>query len=423
MASPIETIRKMLLAHQSDDSGAFRSAVEELIVEERRKHHHVVARDLARLLGGGGEVRRLRPFRTLHAWENDLPKDGDRGLSLLHAYEPTRRLDDLILNPVVRATIERFATEVMRGELLRAHGVAPPSRLLLCGPPGCGKTSLAEAISRELGLPLAVVRFDVVISSYLGETAANLRKIFDFVATRPMVVLFDEFDAIAKQRDDDFEHGELKRVVNAFLQLLDGLLGDNVIIAATNHHGLLDAAVWRRFDEILRLELPDPNERRDVLMASLHGMPLLGLPSWPELTERTVGMSHADLERIARMAVREAILNDETEVRVSLLEAAIARYQDRMAVVSRALTDRAPTHQAETMTAGTPPHAVHEGHEPAPASRDADPENRQRGTEAPTAAETTGARARAQRPARPRHRTSGGADSDGDETKGTGSGS
>lgn len=419
MGSPVDTVRKMLLAHQADDGGAFRAAVEELIAEERRKNHHVVARELERLLQGGGEVRRLRPFRTMYAWENDVPKDGDRGLPLLQVFEPARSLDELILRPEVRQELDRFAHEVSRGELLRAHGIAPPSRLLLCGPPGCGKTSAAEAVARALLLPLAVVRFDVVVSSYLGETAANLRKIFDFIVTRPMVVLFDEFDAIAKQRDDDFEHGELKRVVNAFLQLLDGLRGDNVVIAATNHQGLLDSAVWRRFDEVVHLGLPSPGERKEVLLAGLRGTPIAGLPDWSSLMDRTEGMAHADLERIALMAVREAILNEATMVPAAGLDAAVARYQTRMAVVASA----APKSGVTSGPEGTQADAVQQGLPPASAPGDAD-----RGASQPGAEEEAGsghaqgARARAKRPVRSRHRAPSGPAADRDEAEGSGSG-
>lgn len=418
MTSPVDTVRKMLLAHQADDGGAFKAAVEELIAEERRKSHHVVARELERLLRGGGEVRRLLPFRTLHAWENEIPKDGDRGLPLLRAFEPSRSFDELVLREAVRQELGRFTTEVSRGELLRAHGIAPPSRLLLCGPPGCGKTSAAEAVARTLLQPLAVVRFDVLISSYLGETAANLRKIFDFIVTRPMVVLFDEFDAIAKQRDDDFEHGELKRVVNAFLQLLDGLRGDNVVIAATNHQGLLDSAVWRRFDEVVHFGLPSPVERKQVLLAGLRGTPVSGLPDWALLLDRTEGLSHADLERIALMAVREAILAEERAVTPERLEAAVARYERRMTAVAGV-----PMRKRVTSRPEVGDDAVREGRSSVPASGDAD-----RGTIEPSAqaeagaGHADGARARVKRPVRPRHRSPSGSAENGDESEGSGSG-
>ena len=129
---------------------------------------------------------------------------------------------------------------------MRIRGLHPSDRILLCGPPSCGKTLTAEVIASELGRPFAIVRTDSVVSSFLGETAANLRKVFDFATAAPMVVLLDEFDALGKEREDASEHGELLRVVNAVLQMLDAYDGRSLIIAATNHEGMLDSAVWRQ---------------------------------------------------------------------------------------------------------------------------------------------------------------------------------
>ena len=143
-------------------------------------------------------------------------------------FEPARRLTDLVLDEATRKTLERIADENRKADLLKTYGSRPANRILFCGPPGCGKTVSAEAIAAELYLPLALVRFDAVVSSYLGETAANLRKVFDFARSRPMVVLFDEFDAIGKDRASLEEHGEIKRVVNSFLQILDGFRSDTV---------------------------------------------------------------------------------------------------------------------------------------------------------------------------------------------------
>ena len=124
-------------------------------------------------------------------------------------------------------------------------------RVLMFGPPGSGKTSAAEGLAAELGIPLVVVRLDSLISSYLGETASNLRRVVDYAARAPFVVLFDEFDAIGRNRDDPQEHGELKRVVNAFLQMIEAYSGTSLLLAATNHEQLLDPALWRRFDDVI----------------------------------------------------------------------------------------------------------------------------------------------------------------------------
>ncbi len=152
----------------------------------------------------------------------DLPRDKERGLSLVELRDPEWSINDLVLASDARELLGRVVEENRRSQLIRSYGLRPIRKVLFWGPPGCGKTIAAEAIAKELYLPLAVVRFDAVISSYLGETSANLRKVFDFARQRAMVVLFDEFDAIGKMREDRDEHGELKRVVNAFLQMMDG---------------------------------------------------------------------------------------------------------------------------------------------------------------------------------------------------------
>ena len=207
--------------------------------------------------------------------------------------------------------VEGILREHNREEVLKAHGLRPSDRVLLCGPPGCGKTLTAEAIASDLGRPLAVVRTDSVVSSFLGETAANLRKVFDFAAASPMVVLFDEFDAVGKERDDASEHGELRRVVNAVLQMLDSYDGRSLIAAATNHEGMLDSAVWRRFEEVLFLKPPTAAELRRLLAVKLRGVRRefeIG-----EVVDRGwfKGAAHADVERIVRRAVKEMVLAGE----------------------------------------------------------------------------------------------------------------
>lgn len=198
--------------------------------------------------------------------------------------------------------------EFNREDVLRAHGLRPSDRLLFCGPPGCGKSLAAEVIAYELGRPLVIVRTDSVVSSFLGETAANLRKVFEFIAASPMVVLFDEFDALGKERDDATEHGELRRVVNAVLQMLDDYTGRSLVIAATNHERMLDTAIWRRFEEVLFLKPPTDAQLRRLLKVKLRGVRYEfdideagALPCFR-------GVSHADAERIVRRAIKDAVL-------------------------------------------------------------------------------------------------------------------
>ena len=214
-------LRQLIKTGAEGNIEAFRQASKEAIREEREKRHHLLANDLEKILYG-------RSSTASHSHDfliDRLPTDRERNLPLLQIKEPFRRLEDVVLSDENSSVLEELFQEHHRAELLKSHGLFPSDRLLFCGPPGCGKTLTSEVIAAELSLPMAIVRIDCVISSYLGETAANLRQVFDFASASPMVVLFDEFDAIAKERSDEADHGELKRVVNAFLQLLDAYEG------------------------------------------------------------------------------------------------------------------------------------------------------------------------------------------------------
>ncbi len=174
------------------------------------------------------------------------------------------------MTPRQRRLVDRIILEFREWEVLEANGLTPVRRILFCGPSGCGKSATAEAIATEMSLPLLYVRFDAVISSLLGETAANLRKVFDYARRGQWVILFDEFDAIGRSRDDPTEHGEIKRVVSSFLQIMDNFDGRSLIIAATNFEQSLDPAIWRRFDDVVRFDLPTPVQLRTFIRKQLN---------------------------------------------------------------------------------------------------------------------------------------------------------
>jgi len=327
-----ELIRKLFLRQQRGRDEEFRAVALEIIAEEDKKKNHHLAKDLMRILENGAP--NLSNHATSPRSEMSPPKDRERQTLLVDVREPERRVEDILLRDDNKGVIERILQEYRRAELLRVHGLKPATKLLFCGPPGCGKTLCSEIVASELGLPLLYTRFDAIVSSYLGETSANLRKVFDYAASNRWVVLFDEFDAIGKARDDLTEHGELKRVVNSFLQLLDNFSAPSILIAATNHERLLDPALWRRFDEIVMFPRPSVNEIRALLTMKLKNFPHdLDVKS---AASQFKDMSHSDVERVCFDAIKAAILQDSPCVDQDIFNKAFHRQKTRSAIASTA---------------------------------------------------------------------------------------
>lgn len=324
-------LRQLIKTGAEGNHEAFRQVSEEVIRQERSKKHHLLANDLEKILYGRANSVKNFSF----ALSDNLPKDREHGIPLLQIKEPTRRLEDVVLSDENSSLLEEILQELHKSEILKSYGLYPVDRLLFCGPPGCGKTLTAEVVASELGLPLSIIRIDSVISSYLGETASNLRQVFDFISSVPMVVLFDEFDALGKERDDAAEHGELKRVVNAFLQMLDNFEGKSLLIAATNHDQILDPAVWRRFDEVLVFDLPNIEQLRRLLLAKLRGFRRDFEIEDAEFVSQLKGMSHADVERVLRRAAKDMIFSGKEFLSARHVQSAISREDARKSRLKR----------------------------------------------------------------------------------------
>lgn len=316
-------LRQLIRSGATGDSAGFKEASEAVIREERQKQHHLLANDLEKLLYG--HVRAATSSSI--GLSERIPVDQERGLSLISLREPTRGLEEVVLSEKNRTVIDDVLEQHRRGEVLRSHGLRPADRILFCGPPGCGKTLTAEVLATELERPLALIRLDSVVSSYLGETAANLRKVFDFIEATPLVALFDEFDALGKERADESEHGELKRVVNAVLQMLDVYQGKSLIVAATNHEGMLDSAVWRRFEEIAFFAPPEGEELVKLLTIKLRGVRREFEPDDKKVISMFHGMTHADVERVLRRAIKDMILKGEEFLQIRHIEKSWKRNQ------------------------------------------------------------------------------------------------
>lgn len=311
----------LVKASVNGDRNAVRTTVESIIADERGKQHRILADRLTRALQG--HVNGIRSLnRATHPAES-------QGREFLAEQTPKRQLNDLVLAGRTRKTVDLLIEEQQRSDLLRAHGLDPRHRIMLVGPPGNGKTSLAEAVAEALAVPFFVIRYEALIGSYLGETANRLKRVFDYVRTTPCVVFFDEFDAVGKERGDTHETGEIKRVVSSLLMHIDELPSYSVIIAASNHAELLDRAAWRRFQ--VRLSLPAPTENELGEYFEQHFNQLTDDPGMTSasLVKRLGLVSYADAEEFMLDVRRQEVLSmGEISLKDNLAEQ-IRNWKDR----------------------------------------------------------------------------------------------
>lgn len=293
-----DLLLNLVRAGTTGDQQLFRKTVEAIAAEEREKQHHILADRLLENIRSNSNGT-----QAFHSIANE------RMQSLFYEIVPHRSLQDLILPEAVLTACKELLEEQHRIELLRSYNLEPRHRVLLVGPPGNGKTTLAEALAEGLMLPLIQVRYEGIIGSYLGETSQRLKRLFDYVRTRRCLLFFDEFDALGKERGDIHETGEIKRVVNSLLMQIDDLPSHVVVVTATNHPELLDRAVWRRFQ--IRLSLPAPGrkalEEWFRRFEERMGKPL-GFAS-RTLAEKLKGLSFAEVEEFCMDVQRRYILS------------------------------------------------------------------------------------------------------------------
>ncbi len=238
----------------------------------------------------------------------NVPVDVESRTTLADVVNPNDNSIEVILSKSNSEKLNSFILSYKNADKLNSLGVGVSNTLLLYGPPGCGKTKCAYLIAKELHLPLVVARLDSLISSYLGTTAKNIRTLFEFAQKTPCVLFLDEFDAIAKARDDSNELGELKRVVNSLLQNVDAMSSDSMLLAATNHERLLDSAVWRRFDYKLEIELPDVDAIIKMIDLFTNRTVNFNNKEMYEMAVALTGLSGANIEEIIKKSIRNAII-------------------------------------------------------------------------------------------------------------------
>ncbi|MCW5222243.1 ATP-binding protein [Verminephrobacter aporrectodeae subsp. tuberculatae] len=304
------------------DQLAFRKIAEGLIQEEKQKGHRLLAERMTKALQANTMPFARYPAAKMNAGSTDK--------ELFYEIVPERDLDSLVLPEEIKVQVQEFIEEQHRSELLHAHNLRARSKILLAGPPGNGKTTLAEALAFQLMYPLIVIRYETLVGSYLGETSSRLKSVLEYARTQRCVLFFDEFETLGKERGDIHETGEIKRVVSSFLLQLDDMPDYVVVVAASNHPELLDKAVWRRFQ--LRIELPMPtHEQLTHYIASIEkrcGVSL-GIPS-QDLAKQLLGSNFSEAEEFCLGVVRRAMLEMKTENTKPLTQRKIEQWKSRL---------------------------------------------------------------------------------------------
>lgn len=308
-----EQIKSLLRSHFDNDSERFLTISLQVAAHEAKQGHVALADDIKNLVDKAKRTdRKIIPFQP------DLSE-------LIILYEPDNKLSELIVTDTMHKRLNRLLREYRQKEKIFKFGLENRRKILLSGPPGTGKTLTASVIAGELHLPLYVILVDKLITKYMGETASKLRQIFDTISSQAGVYLFDEFDAIGAERGRDNEVGEMRRVLNAFLQFIERDESESFIIAATNNIGILDQALFRRFDDVLHYTLPDKDQVLQLISNRLGSF--IGNYDLDSLALITLNLSHADICKACDDAIKETILDNEEIVSKDLL---ITMLNDRL---------------------------------------------------------------------------------------------
>jgi len=311
-----DQLKALLKSHIESDDSRFFSVALQIAAHEAKLGHGKLAEEM-RALVDAAKSRRSADSITKKA----IPISQPRGelSNLLEVSYPKARLADMVLDDAVATGLKRIILEQRNFSKIRGHGLSPRRKLLLLGPPGTGKTMTASVLAGELNIPLFLVRLDALITKFMGETAAKLRQLFDAISDVRGIYFFDEFDAIGSQRGLSNDVGEIRRVLNSFLQMIEQDSSTSVIIAATNHPELLDYAVFRRFDDVIEYGLPHREQIVTLLKARLVNIKLRN-PRWSVLAATAEGLSYADVSRAADEAIKEAIIHDQQSLTLADVE-------------------------------------------------------------------------------------------------------
>jgi SpoVK/Ycf46/Vps4 family AAA+-type ATPase len=315
----------LLRSHLDGDDKEFLSVAMQAAAHEARLGHSTLAQQLRDLIDEA--KRRSSTVENRPGQLIVLEPRGDLA-NLLSVQSPSNRLSDMALPEALLDRLNRVLLEHRQQKKLREHGLTPRRKLLFVGPPGTGKTMTASALAGELHLPLFTIMLEGLITKFMGETAAKLRTVFEAIRQTPGVYLFDEFDALGAHRSQANDVGEIRRVLNSFLQLLEKDASQSLIVAATNYPDMLDRALFRRFDDVIEYQLPDAKVVQQVLHRKLAMFDSSDV-DWSRVLPEAANLSHADLARASEEAAKQSVLRGSTRITTTALLAAI---QERKAV-------------------------------------------------------------------------------------------
>jgi len=299
-----EQIIQLLKSHAEGNEEHFYTIALQVAAHEARQGHSKLAQELKSLVDKArSKNSQQNKVVTLVQPKHELG-------AFLSISEPTTKLSDLVFSERIKDIFKRIILEFRQQQKLREHGLHPRRKLLLYGPPGTGKTVTASALASELHLPLFTIRLDGLITKYMGETAGKLRQVFESMRAAQGIYFFDEFDAIGSDRHSPNDVGEIRRVLNSFLTFMEEDCSDSLIIAATNYIDLLDFALFRRFDDVVRYELPEQQDIKSIIENRLHKFEIKDV-DWLEIEKEAKELSHAEITRACDDAAKLAVLEKD----------------------------------------------------------------------------------------------------------------
>lgn len=334
-----DQLKALFKSHASRDDEQFYSVAMQVAAHEAKLGHGKLAIELRDIIDSAKTRLVQEPGGKLVA----IAKPRGELANLLSVSHPVNRLNEMVLQDQAESQLLRVLQEQKLLARIKEHGLSPRRKLLLVGPPGSGKTMTAAALAGELGIPLFLVRLDSLITKFMGETSAKLRQVFDAIADVRGVYFFDEFDAIGSQRGMANDVGEIRRVLNSFLQMIEQDHSNSLIIAATNHAEILDYALFRRFDDVIEYHFPTEQQIYALMLARLGTFAPKPFAK-KSIATKALGLSHAEICRACNDAIKDAIMHERTKVVGTVLAAAL---QERLEINKKLNENRRMSTYAE----------------------------------------------------------------------------